>query len=100
MGPAGHARGMPSSSALTTAQPRARGVTERVLRGPGYRRVFHGVYLPSAVVPSARRRAEAAPAIAPPGAALARHTAATLWGGVLPPAPDLHLTLPPDRGCG
>ncbi|HEU4329676.1 MAG TPA: DUF559 domain-containing protein [Lapillicoccus sp.] len=87
---------MPSSPALTTAQARAQGLTERVLRGPGYRRVFHGVYLPSGITPSTRRRAEAALAIAPTGAAVSRQTAAALWGGVVPPSPDVHLTLPPD----
>src|SRR5512133_185991 len=86
---------MPRSAALTTAQARAQGVTERVLRGPGYRRVFHGVYLPSGLAGSARHRTEAALAIAPAGAVVARQTAATLWGGVVPPTPDVHLVLPP-----
>jgi hypothetical protein len=90
----GQARRMRSSLALTAAQARGQGVTERVLRGPTYRRVFHGVYLPSGVAPTARRRAEAALAIAPTGTVLARHSAAALWGGVVPASPEVHLILP------
>lgn len=43
--------------------------------------------------------AEVALRIAPPGAGAARHTAAVLWGGVVPDTAQVHLTLKPAPGC-
>lgn len=83
------------SGPWTSGQLRRRGVGEQELRGPGYARVFHGVYAAADVAPTLRMRAEAALLVAPAGAALARHTAARLWGGVVPPTPEIHLTLRP-----
>ena len=71
------------------------GLTERVLRGPAYRRLLHGVYAPAGVTPTTTVQARAALLLAPEGAVVARHTAATLWGGVVPMSPDIHLGLPP-----
>jgi hypothetical protein len=85
------------SLAITTVQARARGVSEGMLRGPAYRRVFHGVYVPAAIPVSPRCRAEAALAVAPSGAVVSRHTAAVLWGGVVPDTGITHVTLPPGR---
>lgn len=56
--------------------------------GPcGFARVFHGVYAPVDAAGTLPTRAAAALLLAPDGAALARHTAARLWGGVVPPCP-------------
>ena len=71
------------------------GLTERVLRGPAYQRLLHGVYAPVGVTPTTTVRARAALLLAPDGALLARHTAATLWGGVVPTSPDIQLVIPP-----
>jgi hypothetical protein len=71
------------------------GLSERVLRGPGYRRLLHGVYAPVEVTPTVTVRARAALLVAPTGALLARHSAATLWGGVVPATPDIQLDIPP-----
>ena len=71
------------------------GLSERVMRGPGYRRLFHGVYAPVELTPTVTVRARAALLVAPKGALLARHSAATLWGGVVPATPDLQLDIPP-----
>ena len=94
--PVGHGRTMQRapdvSGPWTSGQLRRRGVGEQELRGPGYARVFHGVYAAADVAPTLRMRAEAALLVAPAGAALARHTAARLWGGVVPPTPEIHLT--------
>ena len=57
------------------------GLTERVLRGPAYRRLLHGVYAPVGVTPTKMVRARAALLLSPAGALVARHTAAALWGG-------------------
>jgi Protein of unknown function (DUF559) len=71
------------------------GLSERVLRGPAYQRLLHGVYAPAGVTPTTTVRARAALLLAPEGALLARQTAATLWGGVVPASPDIQLVLPP-----
>ena len=71
------------------------GLTERVLRGPAYRRLLHGVYAPVGVTPTTMVRARAALLLAPVGAVVARHTAAALWGGVVPASPEIQLVLPP-----
>ncbi len=83
------------SGPWTSGQLRRRGVTEQELRGPGYARVFHGVYAAADAAPTLRMRAEAALLVAPAGAALARHSAARLWGGVVPAASEIYLTLRP-----
>ena len=82
---------------FTAAQARELGITPGVLRGPRYRRLFSGVHIGSDVVVDTRVRALAALAIAPEGALVARHTAAVLLGGVVPPSADLHLALPVGR---
>ncbi len=71
------------------------GLTERMLRGPAYQRLLQGVYAPAGVTPTPTVRARAALLVAPGGAMLARHTAATLWGGVVPTSPDIQLVIPP-----
>ena len=71
------------------------GLTERVLRGPTYQRLLHGVYAPAGLAATTRVRARAALLLAPEGAVVARHTAAALWGGVVPASPDIQLVIPP-----
>jgi hypothetical protein len=70
-------------------------LSPRVVRGPGYRRLFHGVYAPVDLTPTLTVRAHAALLVAPKSAVLARHSAATLWGGVVPATPDIQLAIPP-----
>ena len=71
------------------------GLTERVLRGPAYQRLLHGVYAPAGLAATTTVRARAALLLAPEGAVVARHTAAILWGGVVPASPDIQLVIPP-----
>jgi hypothetical protein len=71
------------------------GLSQQVVRGPGYRRLFHGVYAPVDLTPTLTVRAHAALLVAPKSAVLARHSAATLWGGVVPATPDIQLAIPP-----
>ena len=71
------------------------GLTERILRGPAYQRLLHGVYAPAGLAATTTVRARAALLLAPEGAVVARHTAAILWGGVVPASPDIQLVIPP-----
>lgn len=82
---------------LTRAEALARGITVTELAGPGYRRLYHGVYLPSHVPVTALQRARAALKIASEGAFVSHHTAAELWGGWVPESPDTHISVPGER---
>lgn len=74
------------------AEGLASGLTPGRLRGPGYRQLFRGVYVPASLSVDARVRAQAALLIAPSDSAVSRHTAATLWGGAPPPDWHTHVT--------
>ncbi|MER7073365.1 hypothetical protein [Terrabacter sp. NPDC000476] len=62
-----------------------------------HRALFRGVYVAKDVRPSPTLLAEAALLISPPGAFLSHHTAARLWGGVVPHHPDVHVSYPGPR---
>jgi hypothetical protein len=86
-----------SATFLTRASARAAGITAGQLRGPAYIRLFNDLYVSASVEVTPEVRARAALSLAPPGALVARHTAARLLGGVVPHAADIHLTLPSGR---
>ena len=79
---------------LTRAQALRRGHTLKELRGPRFRRVFRGVYVPAAGPVSLIQRARAALLIAPSGAYASHHTAAQLWGAVPPDTGETHISVP------
>lgn len=60
-------------------------------------RVLRGVYVATHIHVDIKVRAEALLLVAPADAAVARHTAAALWGGVVPYVADLHLVIPDNR---
>lgn len=78
------------------------GLSDRMLAGPAYRRLFRDVYISSAVVVTHLIRAEAALLVSPPGSYLSHHSAAMVWGGVVPSTPDVHVATPgtPTRRAG
>lgn len=86
-----------SATFLTRATARRLGVTAGQLRGPAYTRLFNDLYVPASVDVTPEVRALAALALAPAGAMVSRHTAASFLGGVVPHTPEVHLTLPSGR---
>jgi hypothetical protein len=92
------AQGEPSTpsgdSPFTRAEAKVCGLTDQVLRGSGFRRVFWGVHVGASTALSLEVRARAALAIAPAGALLTHHTAGLLWDAVVPHSPDLHVGMP------
>ena len=82
---------------FTRAEAVAAGLSVGRLRGPAFRRVFHDVHARAHDAPRLRVRALAALRLAPVGAVAARHTAAELLGGVVPPTATVHLALPSGR---
>ncbi len=84
------------STPFTREQGLRLGLTDWTIR-TGYVRLLHGVYVSAGVPITPWLRASAALLVAPAGAVVARHTAAVLWGGVVPESPDVHLLVPPGR---
>jgi len=66
------------------------------LLGPRFRKLFYDRYVLADVPISTRLRAEAAVDLSTAGTYVSHHTAAELWGGVVPPGGDVHVTVPPD----
>ena len=85
------------ATVFTRSEALAAGVSAGELRGPHYRKVFHNAYARSEVAHETRVRALAALTIGPDAALVARHTAAELMGGVVPPDIRVHLALPTGR---
>lgn len=76
---------------FTHAEARAVGISDRALRGPGYRKVFPNVYISSAIPDTLVVTCRAALRILPSDAVFSHHTAARLWGGVVPDDPNVHV---------
>lgn len=62
-----------------------------------HRLVFRGVYVRDEVEVTDEVRARAALLVAAEGSYASHHTAALLWGGVVPDDPDVHITSPGAR---
>ena len=79
---------------FSRADARAAGIALRELLGPRYHKVLYDRYVLSSVPITVALRGEAALAISPAGSYLSHHTAAELWGGVVPRSSDVHVTVP------
>lgn len=71
-------------------------VTAWQLRTPAFRRLFHDVYVDRARVLTPLLLAQAALLVAP-DATVSHHSAARLWGGIVPDDGSVHLTCPGRR---
>lgn len=79
---------------FSRTQANAAGLTWRDLNGPRYRRLFRNVYVSSALVPGVELMVSAARHLVGDHACVSHHTAAVLWGAVVPHSCDVHLTVP------
>jgi hypothetical protein len=86
------------TSPFTRAEARAAGITDRMLAGPRYRKLFTSAYVGSEIPDTLVVRTKAALKIAPEDAVVSHHTAARLWGGLVPDSPDVHLAFVRDVG--
>lgn len=75
------------------AQARAAGLRLREILGPQFHKILYDSYVSASVPLTTRLRAEAALDIAAPGSFVSHHTAAELWGGVVPACSDVHITV-------
>ncbi len=81
------------SRPFTRAEARAAGLGEGELKGPRFRRLFHGVYVSADVVDSPRLRTEAALKHFTHPARASHASAARLYGAVVPDDPVEHITV-------
>jgi hypothetical protein len=79
---------------FSRAQARAAGIRLREVLGPQFHKIFYDSYVSSSVPITTRLRAEAALSLSASGSYISHHTAAELWGGVVPKCSDVHLTVP------
>lgn len=82
---------------FTRADGLAAGISEWQLRGTAYVRLFRNVYVAREVTRTLAVRARAALLAAPPGSTVSHHTAAVLWGGIVPASSPIHLCVPDKR---
>jgi len=74
---------------------RRAGISIKHLRSPRFRKLFHDVYLGGDVPVTPRVLASAALGISPFGSHASHHTAARIWGGIVPDQPLTHVSSPP-----
>lgn len=85
------------SRPFTVAAARAAGLTRWQVEGRRFQRVVTGVYVAAEVVLTTPVRAAAALLVCPRGTVVSHHTAAALWGAVVPHSPDVHVCVPGQR---
>jgi hypothetical protein len=78
---------------FSRAQARAAGIRLREILGPQFHKILYDAYVSSSVPITTRLRAEAALSLSAPGSYISHHTAAELWGGVVPACSDVHITV-------
>lgn len=83
---------------FTYQQGRERGLTRSRLLSDDFVQLLHGVYVPADTKVDGYVAARAALLVAQPGAFLSHHSAAWLWGGVVPRQPMAHVSIPAGRG--
>lgn len=73
------------------------GIPRRALAGAGYRCVVAGVYIKAEVSLTPYLEARAALLVGGKDSFVSHHTAARLWGGIVPDGPSLHAAVAPGR---
>jgi hypothetical protein len=79
---------------FSRADARAAGIALSALLGPRYHKVIYDRYVVASVPITTRLRAEAAVLASAPNTYVSHFTAATLWGGIVPHVPDVHISGP------
>jgi hypothetical protein len=79
---------------FTRAEGRGVGITDEMLLTRSFHRVLYDSWVSSHVPITPMLRAGAAIRLAPEGSRLSHHTAAEIWGAVVPAEPNVHLTVP------
>ncbi len=80
---------------FTRAQALSAGLPRRALTSGRFRRIVWGVYLDATVTLTPLLEARAALLVSPDGSHASHHTAARIWGGVVPDQPLIHVCSAP-----
>jgi hypothetical protein len=88
-----NAIGIATDRPFTRADALAAGIKLSELTGPGFSRIFHGVYVSSETKLDTQIKSLAALEIAPAGTYVSHHTAAALWGAWVPQTSETHVTV-------
>ena len=78
---------------FSRSSAQAAGITLRSLLGPTYHKVVYNRYVLATVPITLELRAQAALEVSPRASYLSHHTAARLWGAVVPESPDVHVSV-------
>ncbi|QDP96746.1 DUF559 domain-containing protein [Microlunatus elymi] len=82
----------PEPSAFNRSEALEAGISTARLRGPGFRRLYRGIYVDATTPADTAFRARAALRYTAPDGFISHHTAALIWGGVPPSTPDVHIS--------
>lgn len=82
-----------AAHAISRAEARRLGISDRELAGSGYRKVATGRYLPSDIKPHPAHAIRVALACHPEGAVATHHSAARMLGAPVPAHPEEHVTV-------
>lgn len=80
--------------AFSRADARAAGISVQRLLGRDFQRIMYDRYISSAVVVTTQVRAQTAVGLCGEGSFVSHHTAAELWGAVVPPTAATHVSVP------
>lgn len=69
------------------------GVTKHRLDGPAFQSIFSAIRMPASLQVTVRLRAEAALLLCHDSAFVSHHTAAHIWGGIVPDEVDVHVSV-------
>ena len=79
---------------FSRAEARAAGLTPEMLLSKRFHKIFWDAYVARDVAITPLLRAKVVIRLVPPGSYISHHTAAELWGAVVPPEGATHVTLP------
>jgi hypothetical protein len=88
------------TSPFSRADALEAGVSDRVLAGPRFRKLFTGSYVAADIPDTLVVRTRGALAIMPSDGVVSHFTAARLWRGCVPDSPNVHLSFTRDVGTG
>ena len=85
-------KGLDTRKPFTRKAALSAGLAVAELTGPGFQRIFHGIYIAVDVEITVTVRAQAALLVAPEGSYASHHTAIQLWGGWTPSTAETHIS--------
>ena len=89
-----HAMALDARTPFGRAAARRAGIPVKHLKSPRFRKLFYDVYIGAEVAVTPAVLAAAVLGISPFGSHASHHTAARIWGGIVPDQPQTHVSSP------